>query len=233
MEGVGLILIPAWFLGPIACVISSAYLAWALGPARRRIRDARRASACKGVQFSNSERQRMAAALHVLAALAVVSPGLLYFFPPLIFVGVCAGMTVASGVYVARRGLVGHFVWPVVTLAWIGVAANVWEAWLPWYWGMRSGEDLVIALGIDAVVVIGSLGYLVLAYHVILAARFDRDVRDRYLEVAADSGTEAWASGRARPSARPATQEGWVAKSFDRPHGVGATHTAEDEYASA
>jgi hypothetical protein len=174
----------------------------------------------------------MAAALQVLAFLALASPGFLYFFPPFLFVGVCAGMAIASGALVARRTLVGHFVWPVVTLAGIGVAANVFGGWLPWSGGVMESGDLGFALGIDAVLVFGSLGYLVLARHVVLAARFDRDVRDRFLEVVGESGTEAWASGRGGPSKPPTTEEDWVASLFDRPHGVGATHTVEGENAN-
>ena len=184
MELLGFVLVPAWYLCPVAALISSAYLLWSRGAVRRRIRANRSTRKAEGVNFSASERRRMSNVLGALAVLAIPSPGILYFFPipPFVLVGVCGVYAVMAATHLRERTLGSAHVWSVVALGWTGIAANAYLAWMPWTYPMYSASDLEIARGVDVLLALGAAGYLVLVRHVRLAARFDRDVNLRYEE---------------------------------------------------
>ena len=207
------------------------HLCWSLGRARRAwLRPQRAASAAAGLALAR-EREQILDRVVTFAILSMSAPGLAYVVFPLLVVP-ALGFAVIARANDARHRRPSHgYFWPVIALPAVSVplgAFFVLRPWFPpvegWWWFVASGLTLLVLAG--------ALGFAAAVIQLRMLERHDREIRDRYLEVVGDSGTEAWVSGRGEPSTRPTTQEDWVASLFDRPHGVSETKTRGAEHAN-
>ncbi|MBN2177484.1 MAG: hypothetical protein JW722_07490 [Demequinaceae bacterium] len=123
MEGMAAMLIPGFFLFPIALLVSAGHLVWSLHPGRREWVLHRYKAERGSPAPTTEERQRIGEVARVLAIITTVSPGFLILVPPATMISVLGVLAYrkARNLQAGASRLVPR---PrpvsVVALAWIG-----------------------------------------------------------------------------------------------------------------